>query len=155
LVTSVMMIGGQGCALLDLADKVSKTPGLQEAQLRESLKNSAGTPLDTSGPSSPLQASPSEFDFGGVPLASERHETILIANPAGFSLTVVQVVVQGDGFAVSSLPGDRHDIPGHGQLALTVAFRPTTRRAYSALLLLVVDSAGGRLTRVRLTGRGT
>ena len=152
---SVMIIGSQGCALLDQVDKVSKTPGLQEVQVLESLKKNAGTPVNMSGPSSPLQAFPSELVFGRVPLASERHETIVIANPAAFSLTVVQVGIEGDGFAVSRQPGDRHVIPAHGQLALTVVFKPTARRAYSALLLLVVDSAGGRLTRVRLTGRGT
>jgi hypothetical protein len=153
---SVMIIGWQGCALLERVDKVSKTPGLQEAQVLESLKKKAGTPVNMSGPSSPLQASPSELDFGRVPLPSERHATIVITNPAAFPLTVVQVVVEGDGFAVSSHPGDRYVIPAHGQLALTVAFKPTAPRAYSARrLLLVVDSAGGRLSRVRLTGRGT
>jgi ASPM-SPD-2-Hydin domain-containing protein len=153
LVAAVTITSAPACAFLDKVEKVSKTPGLEEAQLTESLKTTGG-PLGQDGVLSPLQATPSVVDFGRVPVASERQKALTVFNPSGFAVTVIRVTVQGCGFALSGQAGDRATIPAQGQLALTVAFQPATRRACSGFLLLEIDSAGGRLTRVPLTGRG-
>ena len=49
---------------------------------------------------------------------------------------------------------DHPVIPAQGQLALTIVFRPEQGRACSGHLLVEIDSAGGRFTRVPLNGRG-
>ena len=141
------------CALLEKVDKVSKIPGLEEAQVTEGLKG-PHEPLGQGGPASPLQASPSDLDFGQKHVASESHETVVISSPFDFPVTLVRVTVQGCGFALAGQIVDRPVIAPHGQLVLTVSFHPAAKQACSGLLLLEIDSAGGRFTRVPLKGRG-
>jgi hypothetical protein len=142
-----------GCALLEKVDKVSKIPGLEQAQVTEGLKG-PHEPIGQGGPASPLQASPSDIDFGEKHVSSETHKTVVISSPFDFAVTVVHVTVQGCGFALAGQIDDRPVIPPHGQLALTVAFHPAAKQACSGLLLLEIDSAGGRFTRVGLKGQG-
>jgi hypothetical protein len=153
-VAVAVMTSVPACAVVDKIDKLSKTPGLEEAQLREGLKKTRGR-IVRDGSLSPLQAAPSVVDFGRAPVASESQKTIVISSPFGFAVTVVQVIVQGcDGFALSGQAGDRPIIPPHGQLTLNVTFKPAAPRVCSGHLLLEIDSAGPRFTRVALKGRG-
>jgi hypothetical protein len=150
---AVAALTAPACAFLDKVDKVSKIPGLEEAQLKEALKKPPGR-MGQDEPSSPLQTTPSILDFGRAFVGSESQKTVVIFNPLDFPVTVIHVIVQGCGFALSGPPSNRPIIPPHGQLVLTVGFQPVARRACSGFLLLEIDSAGGRFTRVALTGRG-
>lgn len=148
---AAVMIGASGCAFLEKTSK--KINDLEETQMQEGLKRKPGGAGQPSQLSS-LRATPSALDFGQVPVASERHEAVVISNPSRFAVTVVHVTVQGCGFAVSSKSGDRPVIPQQGQLTLTLTFQPAAPGACQGLLLIEIDSAGGRFTRVVLTGRG-
>lgn len=141
------------CAALDKIDKASNPPDLAEVVLRERMKEPR-EPLGHSSPLSPLRATPSAVDFGNVLLTSAGQIDVVISNPATFELVVVRSTVQGCGFSLSSPTGERHVVAAGGQLTLSLAFRPTERRSCSGLLDLEIDSAVGRLTRVRLKGKG-
>jgi hypothetical protein len=150
LFAAVLATSGSACAL---NDKVNKIQGLEEAQVIQGLEKHPGRSR-SDGTLSPLQANPSTVAFGSVVVASESRQTVVISNPAEFTITVVRVVVQGSGFAVVSPLGDRSVIPAHGELAFTLAFHPVVQGTCSGDLLLEIDSAVGRFTRVALTGRG-
>ena len=138
------------CATLDKIGKASEK--LEEGRLQESLSKKSSEPTGQTAVSA-LKAVPSGVDFGEVPVSSESHQTVVISNPFAFAVSVVQTTVQGCGFLLSAVAG-RPLIPAQGQLALTIVFHPAQRRACSGLLLLEIDSAGGRFTRVPLKGRG-
>jgi hypothetical protein len=138
------------CAFLD---KVEKLPGREEAFVA-GLNRPPGAKLHNA-PASPLQAVPLALDFGEVRATSETQKTVTISSPFDFSVTVIRVTVQGCGFASPETQGgDRPVILPHGQIAVTVSFRPAARQSCSGLLLVEIDSAGGRFTRVPLKGRG-
>jgi len=86
-------------------------------------------------------------------VASQSRQTVVISNPADFPVTVVRVLVQGSGFALVSPIRAPSVIPAHGELAITLA-SPHLEGASSGDLLLEIDSAVGRFTRVGLKGRG-
>ena len=144
---------GPACRLVNGIDKVSKIPGLEEAQLREGLEKSRGR-AGGHGSASALQATPSIVDFGGAPVGSQQQQTLTITNPSTFPVTVLRVSVEGSGFALSGQAGTRVVVKPHEQLAMTVTFQPAAPGACSGHLLLEIDSAGGRFTRVELRGRG-
>ena len=152
LVAIAIITSQPACAFLDKVDKVSKVPGLEEAQLHNGLKKPPTGTVHT-GPWSHLQAIPSVIEFGRIPIASKTQQTVVISNPADFPVTVIHVSVQGCDFGTS---GDASDIsiPARGTLAFTVTFQPAQRRACSGFLRLEIDSAGRRFTRVPITGRG-
>jgi len=79
---------------------------------------------------------------------------VVISNPAEFSVTLVRVVVRGSGFAIVSPHEDRLAIPAHGELTFTLTFHPVVQGTSSGDLLLEIDSAVSRFTRVMLNGRG-
>jgi len=141
----------QGCAALEGLGKVAATPGVSEGLAEAALKDKHFAP-DGPGRVSPLQASPAEQDFGLVAIASDRTATIAISNPADFSLDVVGIAIDGEGFTLAPM-ATSFTIPAHGQVTLAIAFQPSTRGNYSAVLILTVDSAG-RFTRIPLKGRG-
>ena len=150
---AIVITSHAACAVVNLIEKVGKTPGLEEAQLREHLEKKPGR-VGQHGPSSPLQATPARIDFGGVPVASKTAQTVTIVNPFGFPVTVIRVSVEGCDFAIAGEAAERATIPAHGELVYTVTFQPAQRRTCSGLLLLEIDSAGGRFTRVPVKGRG-
>lgn len=150
-VAVVAIASASACATLDKIGKASEK--LEEGRLQESLSKKSSEPNGQTGPVSALKAIPSGVDFGQVPVSSESHQTVVISNPFSFAVSVVQTTVQGCGFLLSAVAG-RPLIPAQGQLALTIVFHPAQRRACSGLLLLEIDSAGGRFTRVPLKGRG-
>ena len=140
------------CALLEKIDKLSKTPGLEEARLTESLKKRpASSPRE---PSSPLLATPAAVDFGQVRVAFDNQQAVAFSNPFDFAVTIIRTTVEGCGFVLADGAGDRHIVAARGLVTVTVVFRPAERRQCSGLLLLEIDSAGGRFTRVPLTGKG-
>ena len=142
------------CAVMDKVDKWTDAPSIEEAQLKESLKQKNPGRMGSTGPWSPLKATPSVVDFGQVFVASGIQQTVSIFNPLNFPLTVIHVTVQGCGFALSGPPSDRSIISPQGQLVHTVGFQPVARQACSGFLVLEIDSAGPRFTRVALTGHG-
>jgi len=142
---------GAACALLEFTDKIEKQ-GLEQARL-ENLKKQK-QPRSHSDSASPLQANPSAIAFGSVVVGSESRQTVVISNPAEFSITVVRVVVQGSEFAIISPLKDRLVIPAHDELTFVLAFHPAVQGPCSGELLLEIDSAVGRFTRVKLEGRG-
>lgn len=141
------------CAFLDTVDKVSKIPGLEEAQVVEPLKKGPAPPAHD-GRVSALEATPPFLEFGPVPVGSESRKTVVISNPAGFAITILRTTVEGCGFQQAGALVDRPVIPAGGQLTFIVAFHPAQRGACSGLLFLEIDSAGGRMTRVQLHGSG-
>ena len=142
-----------GCAFVDKIAKVSNIPGLDEAQLKEGLKKTSSSTGQV-GPLSPLRATPPLLDFGETPVASKSQKTVVIFSPFTFAVTVTHVTVNGGDFALSGQVPNGPILPPHGQLTLTVAFSPAARQTCSGLLLLEIDSAGGRFTRVPLKGQG-
>jgi hypothetical protein len=139
------------CAFLDKTSKVMTE--VEEAQRAESLKKPPA-PLGHDEPSSRLRATPVSVDFGRVPVASDHHQEVVISNPSAFAVTVVHTTIRGCGFVLADGTGDRHVVAAQGQLVVTVDFRPAERRACSGLLLLEIDSAGGRFMEVPLKGQG-
>ena len=124
--------------------------GVEEAEL-ESLKKRGG-----GGPglgSSFVHANPESMDFGEVSVGSERTQLVALANPAGFTVTVVNITVEGRVFLTPNPPVP-FDIPAHGQTEVTVTFRPLRRGQQSGYIRAEIESAGARVTQVRLKGRG-
>ena len=152
LVAASLTAHGPACALAEGIDKVSKIPGLEEAQARQGFEK---TPARwTRDGLSVLQASPPSLDFGRVPLYSQHPQTVTISNPSVFAVTVVRMSVEGCGFALSRQAPDRPIIAPQEHLSLSVIFQPVARRACTGRLLVEIDSAGGRWTEVVLKGRG-
>lgn len=156
----VLAIGSQACGVLETTDKVSKIPGFEEAQRRKGMEKDRASD-GQGGRASQLRAIPSAIAFGDVPVASTTQRAVVVSNPASFPVTVIhaslQVIhasVQGRDFAMSNNPGNGLIVAAHGDMAFTITFLPTQRRACSGSLLLEVDSAGGRFMRVPIEGRG-
>jgi hypothetical protein len=99
-----------------------------------------------------LHATPLSVDFGGTIVGSQRVETIVLGNPTGFTVTILFLTVEGEGF--SSHQAAPIDVPAGRQVVLTTTFRPPEGRNYSGRLLLEIDTSGERFTQVPLTGRG-
>lgn len=104
-------------------------------------------PVGGREPSFLLQLSPRSIDFGAVGVGAESQRTTVVSNPSAFVVTIVKMTVEGDGFSIASHAAPL-DIPAHGQVVLTVAFRPLARRDFSGVVLLEIDSAGGRFARI-------
>jgi len=150
----VLAISSQACAVLDIADKVSKTPGLEEAQRRKGMERDRASD-GHGGRASQLHATPSAIAFGDVPVASTTQRAVVVSNPATFPVTLIHATVQGEcDFAMSNNPGNGLIVAAHGDMTFTITFLPTQRRACSGSLLLEIDSAGGRFMRVPIEGRG-
>ena len=150
----VLAISSQACAVLDTWDKVSKIPGLQEAQRRKDMEKDRASD-GRGGRASQLHATPSAIAFGDVPVASTTQRAVVVSNPATFPVTVIHASVQGVcDFAMSNNPGNGLIVAAHGDVTFTITFLPTQRRACSGSLLLEIDSAAGRFMRVPIDGRG-
>jgi hypothetical protein len=104
-------------------------------------------PVGLGGGSPPLDATPLSIDFGRTNVGSETARMIVFVNPFGFSVTVVQLSVEGDAFFIPNNAAPVV-IPPKGQLAVTAAFRPTDQRGYSRRVLVEIDSAVKRFTQV-------
>ena len=141
------------CATLDKIDKVSNPPGSEAGRLTEQLKKRS-EPVSKGRSSSLLRAAPPVVDFGNIQVASDNQQQVKIFNPHEFAVTVVHVTVEGCGFALLTGGDERQEVASRSELILGVVFRPMERRACSGALLLEVDSAAGRLTRVPLLGTG-
>ena len=139
-----------GCTLLDTGLKVINVV----SQAHRSDDRPLLDPIRQGEPLSRLRATPAAVDFGRVPVASDTQKEVVISNPFAFAVTVVHTTIQGCGFVLADGTGDRHIVAARGQLTVTVAFRPSERRACSGLLLLEIDSAGGRFREVPLKGEG-
>ena len=150
----VLAISSQACAVLDITDKVSKIPGLEEAQRRKDMEKDRAS-NGQGGRASQLHATPSAIAFGDVPVASTTQRAVVVSNPATFPVTVIHASVQGGcDFAISNNLGNGLIVAAHGDMTFTITFLPTQRRACSGSLLLEIDSAGGRFMRVPIEGRG-
>jgi len=147
----VVSVSVSGCATVDTT---SVKRGLEDAQIIEPLKKRS-EPVSKGTSSSLLRATPPVVDFGNIQVASDNQQQVKIFNPHEFAVTVVHVTVQGCGFALSAGGDQRHEVAARSELILGVIFRPVERRACSGALLLEIDSAAGRHTRVPLLGTGT
>jgi hypothetical protein len=150
--TALIVLNAAGCKPLQWIDKHSppEVPGEEKARL-ERLKKEAGPP--GTNISSVLRVSPQALDFGTVPVRSARTQAITIANPSAFDVTVVGVVLDGEGFTLENRT-ERVTLPAHDQFELTIRFRPLERRAYTGRVVLEIDAAGARFTRVLVRGSG-
>jgi hypothetical protein len=148
--TLLVLTSLAGCTALDWIEKKTppETPGEMEARLERIKKQGS---LGQRG-SSVLHATPLSVDFGGTIVGSAKVQTIVLANPTGFTVTILFLSVEGDGF--TSNQAAPIDVPAGGHVALTATFRPPDERSYSRRLLLEIDTAGERFTQVPLTGRG-
>ena len=142
------------CALMDKVAQVSKTPGLEEVLEKEANKKKPGRLGEREPVLSRLQVTPAALDFSNVSVASQDQQTVVIFNPSQFPVTVIRMTVEGVGFTLAPGTTERVEIPSRGLLAVGVRFQPPDRRVRSGLLFLEIDSAGGRATRVVLTGKG-
>jgi hypothetical protein len=147
---ALLATSGSGCALVD---RLNKIQDLEEAQAIQSLEKQPGRSR-SDFTLSPLHANPSTVAFGTIVIASENRQTVVISNPSDFIVTVLRVSVHGSGFAIVRRLGGPSVIPAHGKLAFTLAFHPMVQGESSGDLILEIDSAGGRFTRVTLKGRG-
>jgi hypothetical protein len=154
LITAFLTTNTAACTLLDKVEKVSKTPGLEEVLEREANKKEPGRLGEREPVLSRLQATPPALDFGNAAVASQQQRTVQIFNPSQFPVTVIRMTVEGVGFTLASGSSPRVEIPARGRLDVGVMFQPPDRRVHSGLLFLEIDSAGGRDTRVVLTGKG-
>lgn len=103
---------------------------------------------------SPLQAYPSTVDFGQITVAGTGHRTVTITSPFSFPVTIADVVVQGEGFGLDSGSSGPRTITPFGQVAIDVIFHPTAKIRSSGRLIVELDTAGDRFTRVSLRGDG-
>jgi hypothetical protein len=152
LVAGALMTSMSACTFLEWVDKKKppEVPGEEHARLDRLKKQGAGS---SGGPASMIDASPEAIDFGDTRIGTESQHTIVFSNPSAFDVAVVKVTVDGVGFSLSNQVSPRV-IPTRGQLALVITFRPAERQRHSGSVLLEIDSAGGRFSRVRLKGRG-
>jgi len=153
LFAAAITTSGTGCALVRTVDRVDKIPGLEEAEVVQTLKKHPGRSRPD-GTMSRLQAKPSPLTFGNVLVGSDNRQVVVISNPSDFTVTILSTAVHGAGFAILSPLVDRSVIPAHGQLTFTVTFHPGAQGACSGELLLEIDSAVRRFTQVPMTGRG-
>ena len=154
-VGTIVIVNAFGCALLNGIDKVSKTPGLEEALERQANQKRPGKFGEREPVLSNLRATPQIVDFGAMSIGQEGAKTVTVFNPSDFTSTVVAVTVQGTGFAMAS-PQLRTPLTSlrMGGVSLAVRFQPANRKRSAGLLVLLVDSAGGRVTRIELKGLG-
>ena len=159
-VASAVLAGMSGCAATDWVDK-HKEPTAPRGRPRpgEPVKNGEGGSVGPGGlvglgwlGRSMIKA-PDVIDFGDVLPDIDSQQMVVFSNPAAFDVTVAKVTIDGAGFARSDHVSPLV-IPARGQLALPITFRPAGRKRYSASLWLEIDSVGGRMTQVRLRGRG-
>jgi hypothetical protein len=150
VIAACVVLSMAGCKQLEWIEKKSppEVPGEEKARL-EHIKKEAG-PSGTRV-RSVLRTTPEAMDFGDVPLGSERTQAIV--NPAAFDVTVVGIVLEGDGFTTENR-AERVALPARDQFVLTIRFRPLKRGAYTGGLLLEIDASGGRFTRVSIKGYG-
>jgi hypothetical protein len=94
------------------------------------------------------------MDFGDVPVGSQRTQAITIVNPAAFDVTVVGIVLEGEGFTTEKRAA-RVALPERDQFVLTIRFRPLTRgRIPGACCLKSTRLARGlRACRLKVTAR--
>ena len=151
LAAVVVSVTISGCATVDGG---SIERGLDEVLITQPLKKRSDPVSKSTSPSS-LRATPSQVDFGTIQVASDNQRRVKIFNPHHFAVTVVHVSVQGCGFELLAGGDERYEVAARSELILAVAFRPVEQRTCSGALLLEVDSAVGRLTRVPLRGTGT
>jgi hypothetical protein len=149
----VVIVALPGCAIAEKIDKASNPPDLTEVWLREQMKE-PGESLGRGTSLSRLRAIPAAVDFGQVQVASDNQRQLAISNPSEFEVTIIHATIQGCGFALLAGGDQRQVVAAKSQLVFAVAFRPMDRRTCSGTLILEIDSAGGRLTRVPLTGTG-
>ena len=134
-------------------DRISKIPGLEEAQLRDGLQKRPSGTGDASGIAQ-LEANPLQVRFDSVPVASQRQQVVVVSNPATFPVTIMHVTVTGCDFAVLSGAGPSAIMAARSDVTFTVTFQPSQRRTCSGALLIEIDSAGGRFMRIPLRGQG-
>ena len=80
LLAAVIATSGEGCALMRTVDKAGKIPGLEEAQVVQSLEKHPGRSRPD-GTMSRLQANPSPLAFGDVVVGSDNQQVVVISNP--------------------------------------------------------------------------
>src|SRR5262245_37148194 len=147
-----LVISQTACAVLETIDKVSKIPGLEEAEARNAMEKRPSRTGDASDIAQ-LQANPPQVLFDSVPVASRRQQIVVVSNPATFPMTIMHTSVTGCDFAVSGA-GDRTTVAAKSDVTVTVTFQPSQRRICSGVLLIEVDSAVGRFMRIPLRGQG-
>jgi hypothetical protein len=155
LLAAVIATSGLACRALEKAVVKGATgdiPGLTEAEVEKLKKKHPGD--RPAGTTSRLQATPSPLAFGDVVVGAEGRQMVVISNPSEFAVTILSAAVQGSGFAIVSPLKDRSVIPGHGELAFTLTFRPVVQGACSGALLIEIDSAVSRFAQVTLKGQG-
>src|SRR4029450_8683122 len=81
----VMAISSQACAVLD---KVSKIPGLEEAQRRKGMEKDRASD-GQGGRASELHAPRSAIAFGDVPVPSTTQRAVVVSNSATFPVTII------------------------------------------------------------------
>jgi hypothetical protein len=148
-----LVISQPACAVLETIDKVSKTPGLDEAEVRKAMQKRPSRTGDASDIAQ-LQANPPQVRFDSVPVASQRQQVVVVSNPATFPVTILHASVTGCDFAVLSGAGDGTIVDAKSDVAFTVTFQPSERRTCSGALWIEIDSAGGRFMRIPLRGQG-
>jgi hypothetical protein len=150
-VVTAVILTQPACALLDKIEKISNNPGVVAAQRHKDSQRPPASTAQT-GSESHLAATPQAIAFGRTPVGSKAQQTVVFSNPAAFPVTVVRITVDGCGFTIPA--GDGFIIAPHGEVAVTVTFQPADRGECSGFMLLEIDSAAGRLTRVPIHGRG-
>lgn len=132
------------------------TKGIEKVETARAAERARkpATPTVHRDRASPLQARPSTLDFRNVPIGADDQRTVMITSPFSFAVTVLNVLVEGDRFGLTNASAGPRVIPPYGQLAVAVTFHPTAKERSSGQLIVELDTAGGRFTRVSLSGAG-
>jgi hypothetical protein len=149
-VAALVAVSVTGCKFLDFTEKVD---GAIERARIDRDRARGPTALASQGESSPLlERTPPSVDFGVVRIGADGTQTISLTNPAAFVVTVINATVTRPEFS-TTVPVAPFDVPAHGQVSLTLMFRPLENKDVSGSLQLELDTAGSRFVRIPLKGR--
>lgn len=101
-----------------------------------------------------LSIVPTDLDFGEAVVGGESERMLVLSNTTGFSMQVLQATFNRACFSISRgfvLP---LTVQAQAEVPLHITFRPNAIGECVGELLLEVDSAGGRIRKATMRGRG-
>ncbi len=100
-----------------------------------------------------LTISPVSLNFGDVSVGELANSSIALSNPASEPVTISQIGVAGQMFALTSADQMPINIPAGGSHAVKVKFAPAAESDFSGELT-VMDSSAKPLAQLQMYGRG-
>jgi hypothetical protein len=97
---------------------------------------------------------PASLNLGSVEVNKTVKKTLKVTNKGTSTLTVTNVEVIGRDAAVFKPSATRFNVERSKTYELKVAFKPTSRRYYSATLRIYSNDSDSPIKAIALTGRG-